>query len=67
MMIYTKKNIKNIHKNYTYFKIFNICLHKIRKNPILYIKYLNTIFYLNINSVNVYKKIRKNPQRIHMY
>ena len=62
-----RRILKIFHKNRTYFKIFNICLHKIRKNPILYIKYLNTIFYLNINSVNVYKKIRKNPQRIHMY
>ena len=67
MMIYTKKNIKNIYTNCTLLKIFNICLHKIRKNPLIYIKYLNTIFYLNINSVNVYKKIRKSPQRIHMY
>ena len=66
-MKYDKTTMNKFYKNKTQSKMFDIYLQKIRKNPNIFIKYLNTIFYLNNIGVNVYKKIRKNPQRICMY
>jgi hypothetical protein len=67
MMSYAKANTDSLYKIMPFQKITDIYLQKIRKNPNIFINYLNTIFYLNNSGLNVYKKIRKNPQRICMY
>jgi hypothetical protein len=67
MMSYAKANTDSLYKIMPFQKIIDIYLQKIRKNPNIFINYLNTIFYLNNSGLNVYKKIRKNPQRICMY
>jgi hypothetical protein len=64
MVRYYNKDFYNFDKGA---KSINIYLHKICENPNIKLKYLNTIFYLNIISTNAYKKIRKNPQRICLY
>ena len=66
-MSYAKANTDSLYKIMPFQKIIDIYLQKIRKNPNIFINYLNTIFYLNNSGLNVYKKIRKNPQRICMY
>ena len=66
-MSYAKANTDFLYKIMPFQKITDIYLQKIRKNPNIFINYLNTIFYLNNSGLNVYKKIRKNPQRICMY
>jgi hypothetical protein len=62
-----RQYVNNFYKISSSLKLIDIYLQKIRKNPNIFINYLNTIFYLNNSGVNVYKKIRKNPQRICMY
>ena len=62
-----RQYVNNCYKINNSLKLIDIYLQKIRKNPNIFIKYLNTIFYLNNSTINVYKKIRKNPQRICMY
>jgi hypothetical protein len=62
-----RQYINNFYKISNILKYIDNYLQKIRKNPNIFINYLNTIFYLNNSGVNVYKKIRKNPQRICMY
>jgi hypothetical protein len=62
-----RQYINNFYKISNILKYIDNYLQKIRKNPNIFLKHLNTIFYLNNSGVNVYKKIRKNPQRICMY
>ena len=59
--MYDKRNIAIFYKNKTQIKIFDIYLQIIRKNPNIIYKIFKYNIYLNINSTNVYTKIRKNP------